>query len=341
MKNVLVLGGSGFVGAHVCEKLVRAGASVTVPTRRRNNARKLMHLPTLTVLELDVHDEAALRQVMAGHDAVVNCVAILHGTAAQFERTHVDLARSLARACVANQVQQLVHISALGVSPAAPQTAPSQYLRSKSLGEHAIAQAHGQAHEPAHEQAQLRDRAMAQTKAQADVRGPGVQVSILRPSVIFGAEDKFLNLFASLQKLAPFVPLAGAHARFAPVWVEDVAQAVLECLQRRGRSSGPLVLELCGPEVFNLQQLVQLAGGWSGVGGGRGRAVLPLPHWAGYLQALLMECAPGVPLMSRDNLDSMKVDNVATGAVPGLELLGITPASMRAIAPAYLGRGAA
>jgi NADH dehydrogenase len=313
MKNVLVLGGTGFVGAHVCEKLVRAGATVTVPTRRRNNARKLLHLPTLTALELDVHDPAALRQVMAGHDAVVNCVAILHGSAAQFERTHVALAHSVAQAAVANRVAQLVHISALGVSPDALQTAPSKYLRSKSLGELAIAQAHGQ----------------------------GVQVSVLRPSVIFGAEDKFLNLFASLQKLAPFVPLAGAHARFAPVWVEDVAQAVVQCLQRRGRSSGPLVLELCGPEVFTLQQLVQLAGGWSGVGGGRGRAVLPLPHWAGYLQALLMECAPGAPLMSRDNLDSMKVDNVATGAVPGLELLGITPASMRAVAPAYLGRGTA
>jgi uncharacterized protein YbjT (DUF2867 family) len=321
MKNVLVLGGTGFVGAHVCEKLVRAGATVTVPTRRRDNARKLLHLPTLTALELDVHDPAALRQVMAGHDAVVNCVAILHGSAAQFERTHVALAHSVAQAAVANWVAQLVHISALGVSPDAPQTAPSKYLRSKSLGELAIAQAQGQVLGTKH--------------------GQGVQVSVLRPSVIFGAEDKFLNLFASLQKLAPFVPLAGAHARFAPVWVEDVAQAVLQCLQRRGRSSGHLVLELCGPEVFTLQQLVQLAGGWSGVGGGRGRAVLPLPHWAGYLQALLMECAPGAPLMSRDNLDSMKLDNVATGAVPGLELLGITPASMRAIAPAYLGRGTA
>lgn len=321
MKNVLVLGGTGFVGAHVCEKLVRAGASVTVPTRRRNNARKLLHLPTLTALELDVHDAASLRQVMAGHDAVVNCVAILHGSAAQFERTHVALAQSVAQAAVANRVGQLVHISALGVTPQSPQTAPSKYLRSKSLGELAVAQAQGQ--------------------LPGTAQGQGVQVSVLRPSVIFGAEDKFLNLFASLQRVAPFVPLAGAHARFAPVWVEDVAQAVLQCLQRSGRSASPLVLELCGPEVFTLQQLVQLAGGWGGVGGGHGRAVLPLPHWAGYLQALLMECAPGAPLMSRDNLDSMKVDNVATGAVPGLEFLGITPASMRSIAPAYLGRGTA
>lgn len=321
MKNVLVLGGTGFVGAHVCEKLVRAGASVTVPTRRRNNARKLLHLPTLTALELDVHDAASLRQVMAGHDAVVNCVAILHGSAAQFERTHVALAQSVAQAAVANQVGQLVHISALGVTPQSPQTAPSKYLRSKSLGELAIAKAQGQ--------------------VPGTAQGQGVQVSVLRPSVIFGAEDKFLNLFASLQRVAPFVPLAGAYARFAPVWVEDVAQAVLQCLQRSGRSASPLVLELCGPEVFTLQQLVQLAGGWGGVGGGQGRAVLPLPHWAGYLQALLMECAPGAPLMSRDNLDSMKVDNVATGAVPGLEFLGITPASMRSIAPAYLGRGTA
>jgi len=113
--------------------------------------------------------------------------------------------------------------------------------------------------------------------------------------------------------------------------VEDVAQAVVQCAQRSARSTSPLALELCGPEVFTLKQLVQLAGAWSGAGGSRGRAVLPLPHWAGYLQALLMECAPGAPLMSRDNLDSMKMDNIATGRVPGLEHLGITPASMRAI----------
>jgi len=178
MNNVLVLGGSGFVGAHICEKLVRAGASVTVPTRRRNNARKLMHLPTLTVLELDVHDEAALRHAVAGHDAVVNCVAILHGNAAQFERTHVALARSVAQAAAANGVQHLVHISALGVSPDAPQNAPSNYLRSKSLGEQAVAQAHGLAPRV--------DPAVVQTQVRAGLRergvpGQGMQVSILRP----------------------------------------------------------------------------------------------------------------------------------------------------------------
>ena len=318
MKNVLVLGGTGFVGAHVCEKLVRAGASVTVPTRRRNNARKLLHLPTLTVLELDVHDAAVLRQVMAGHDAVVNCVAILHGSAAQFERTHVALANSVAQAAVANRVAQLVHISALGVSPDAPQTAPSKYLRSKSLGELAIAQAQGQVLGTTH--------------------GQGVQVSVLRPSVIFGAEDKFLNTFADLQALLPLVPLAGAAARLQPVWVEDVAAAIVACVSGpHAAASIGQSYEAFGPDIYTLAELVGLAGRISGAAGGRGRPVFALPDALARIQARLMELMPGEPLLSRDNLDSLSVPNVATGLHPGLQGLGITPAALMAIAPSYLG----
>jgi uncharacterized protein YbjT (DUF2867 family) len=309
MTNILVLGGTGFVGAHVCEKLVRQGFAVTVPTRKRKRAEKVQHLPGLTVLELDVHDEAALTRTVAGHDAVVNLVAILHGKQAAFQHVHVELPRKLARACAANHVQQVVHISALGADAAQAQSAPSMYLRSKSQGEAVWQQA-------------------------ATVHG--LDVTLLRPSVIFGAEDKFLNLFAKLQKVFPVIPLAGAHARFAPVWVEDVATAVVRSLQVQGAATAPKVLELCGPEVFTLKELVQLAGRLSGVNEGRGRPIVPLPHWAGYLQALMMEWAPGAPLMSRDNLDSMKVDNIATGKVPGLASLDITPAALQPIAEDYL-----
>lgn len=308
MNTILVLGGTGFVGAHVCEKLVRAGWHVTVPTRRRKNARHILHLPGLTVLETNVHDPVALARAVQGHQAVVNLVAVLHGNAARFNAVHVALPQSLAQACSAAQVRQLVHVSALGADPQHPDAAPSEYLRSKSRGEAALLH-------PA--------------------QPAPWQLTLLRPSVIFGAEDKFLNLFARLQTVAPLVPLAGANARFQPVWVQDVANAVVRSLAP-GAPGG--VVEACGPGVYTLRQLVQLAGRLSGVNEGRGRPVLGLPQWMGRLQALAMECLPGEPLMSRDNLDSMRTPNVATGQHPGLEALGITPAALEPIAQGYLRR---
>lgn len=316
MKNVLLLGGTGFVGAQVCEKLVRQGWRVTVTTRNRSNARHLQHLPLLTVLEMDVHDEAALSKAVTGHDAVVNLVAILHGTQAAFERVHVALPQKLAQACIAAGVRRLVHLSALGADALQPQSAPSMYLRSKGQGEAALMRAAGSG---------------AQTV---------FDLTILRPSVIFGAKDKFLNVFAKLQKVFPVMPLAVAEARFQPVWVEDVASAVLCSLERSGAlpvAQAPLVLELCGPEVFTLKELVQMAAQLAGIRNGRGRPVLALPGWLGRLQATLMELAPGEPLMSRDNLDSMRADNVASGKLPGLQSLGITAAALRPIAKGYLG----
>lgn len=304
MKRVLVLGGTGFVGRHVCEHLVRRGCDVTVLTRRAAHARAVQHLPGLTVLEGDVHDEATLRRVLPGYDAVVHLVAILHGSSAAFERAHVALPRTLARACLASDVRRLVHISALGAAPETAVSAPSRYLRSKSQGEAVLREAAGSG---------------------------GLQLTVLRPSVIFGSDDRFLNLFATLQRIFPLVPLAGAHARFQPVWVEDVAEAVTRCLFD-ARTVGQ-TYELCGPSVHSLRELVQLAGRSAGVP----RPVIALPALLGRLQALVMECAPGEALMSRDNLDSMQVPNVATGQLPGLDALGITPASPLAIVPAYLG----
>ena len=197
-------------------------------------------------------------------------------------------------------VQRLVHISALG----ADQQGPSMYQRSKARGETVLHNA-------------------------------GLQLTVLRPSVIFGAEDKFLNLFADLQAVAPFMPLAGSGTRFQPVWVGDVARAVVVCLQKLDTVGQ--TYELCGPDVMTLGELVQRAGQWAGVNQGRGRPVIGLPMWVGWLQAAAMELAPGEPLMSRDNLASMKVDNIATGQVPGLPALGISAASAAGVAPTYLG----
>jgi NADH dehydrogenase len=298
--RVLVLGGSGFVGRQVCEQLARLGWQITVPTRRAVNAASVQSLPGLTVIEANVHQEADLARLIPGHDAVVNLVAVLHGSEERFEQVHVDLPGKIASAMKKAGVQRLVHISALGADP----QGPSMYQRSKARGETVLHNA-------------------------------GLQLTVLRPSVIFGADDKFLNLFADLQALAPFMPLAGSGTRFAPVWVGDVARAVIVCLQKPDTIGQ--TFELCGPDVLTLGELVQRAGQWAGVNHGRGRPVLGLPMWMGWLQAAAMELAPGEPLMSRDNLASMKVDNIATGQHPGLSALGITAASAAGVAPSYLG----
>jgi uncharacterized protein YbjT (DUF2867 family) len=304
MHKVLVLGATGFVGGHLCQRLVRAGLQVSAVTRQRRRGQHLLVLPTLDLEVGDPHDGATLRRLVAGQDAVVNLVAILHGSARDFQQVHADFPAQLAQACLDQKVRRLVHVSALGAAP----DAPSWYQRSKAAGEAALQQA----------------------------AASGLALTVLRPSVIYGAGDSFLSLFARLQRLLPLVPLAGAATRFQPVWVEDVAEAVLRCLQdpsTAGRS-----FEACGPEVFTLAELVRLAGQAAGIADGRGRRVVGLPDGLARLQARIMEWLPGEPLMSRDNLDSMRVDNVASGAVPGLQALGITPASLSAIAPGYLGR---
>lgn len=303
--RVLILGGSGFVGRHVVERLQRLGVPMTVPTRRRTSARHLWSQPQVHVTVADVTDPATLARLVAEHDAVVNLVAILHGSPAQFEHLHVELPRRLAEACAQAGGRRLVHVSALGASA----EGASMYQRSKAAGEAALQQA-----------------------AQAGA----LRLTVLRPSVIYGPQDRFLNLFGRLQKFFPLMPLACAEARFQPVAVRDVAEAVVACL--RDDATIGQTYECCGPEVWTLRELVKAAGQWAGVGGGRGRPVIGLPAALGRLQAWALELLPGRPLLSRDNLDSMQRDNVASGQLPGLQALGIRPAPLSGAGPLVLGQ---
>ena len=302
MSTILVLGGTGFVGRSVCARLVErsggAGSSIVVPSRKPARAKHIQFLPTVQIVEADVHDEARLAQLVRGCDAVVNLVATLHGSPAEFQHVHVDLPAKLARVCLAANVKRVVHVSALGVSD----RVPSLYLRSKAAGELMLKSAR-------------------------------LDLSILRPSVMFGEHDRFLNLFASLQAVFPVMPLGGARAQFQPVWVEDVAAAILRCLADAGTAGQ--TYECAGPRVYTLKELVEMAGRLSG----HPRPVISLPDGLARLQAAAMELLPGEPLMSRDNIDSMKVPNVATAQWPGLAALGITPSALEAIAPLYLAAG--
>jgi uncharacterized protein YbjT (DUF2867 family) len=297
--RVVVTGGSGFVGRAVCARLAADPGCrrIVVPTRRRDNARALTALPRLEVVECDVHDPAAASSLLRGADALVHLVAILHGDAAAFERVHVALPRTLAAACTAAGVRRVVHVSALAVAA----DAPSLYLRSKAAGE-------------------------------AVWQGSGLDVTILRPSVIFGAEDKFTNMFAAMQRALPLLPLTGADACFQPVAVGDVADAVLAALARPELAGQ--VVECAGPEILTLRQIVESVGAMAGAA----RPVLALPEWVGVVQAALLGLLPGEPLLSRDNLRSMRVPNVASGALPGLADLGIPPASLDSLAPHFAPR---
>jgi NADH dehydrogenase len=299
MNDVLILGGSGFIGNRLCELLVETGGGavgdLTVVTRHAPRARHLLVLPAVVTLEADVHDDAELARVVAGHRRVVNLVGTLHGDDAEFRRVHADLPRRVARACREAGVERLVHLSAIGAAP----DAPSMYLRSKAEGEAALASS-------------------------------GVPVAVLRPSVVFGAHDQFLNLFARLARVAPVIPLAAADAQFQPVWVDDVARAIIACLQ----APQPLaqVFECAGPTVYALQELVDLAARCSG----HARPIVPLPDFVGRLQAWVLEHLPGDPLMTRDNLASMQVPSVASGRYPGLQDLGIRPTALEAVVPQWM-----
>jgi NADH dehydrogenase len=185
MKKIVITGGTGFVGRSVLEQLFEHDPEtrLVVPTRHLASGRKIQVLPTVDLVECDVHDPAALQALLAGADALVQLVAILHGSAADFDRVHVQLQRTLAAGCAAAGVKRVVQVSALGVGA----HAPSSYLRSKAAGE-AVWQQAAQLH--------------------------GLDITLLRPSVIFGADDRFTNLFVSLQRVFPVLPLAGTAARF-------------------------------------------------------------------------------------------------------------------------------
>lgn len=270
-QNICVLGGGGFVGSRLVPLLAARGHRVMVPTRRRARIKHLLVLPGVDVVEADIHDPAALRSLFSGMDVVINLVGILHETRrGGFQHAHVELPRKVIEACVASNARRLLHMSALGAEPAAK----SRYQQSKSAGEALVMGA--------------RD----------------LETTVFRPSVIFGPGDSFLAMFASLLQLAPVVPLAGAAARFQPVFVGDVARAfatALELPETFGQRYG-----LCGPTVYTLAELVKLTADTLGLR----RRVLPLGATASYWFARLMELKPGGKIMTRDNHYAMLTDNV-------------------------------
>lgn len=302
-QNVVVIGGTGFIGGHLLNRLAQDGFNTLVPARHYESAKHLTTLPYLDLEVADIHDDATLRRLFAGRDAVINLVGGLHGGQGDpygpgFRRLHVELPRRIVQACVEMKVPRYLHMSALGASPAGA----SMYQRSKADGELAA-------------------------RSQ-----PKVSATIFRPSVVFGPGDHFLTLFASLQRHLPAVPLACAAARFQPVYVDDVAAAFATALRERHTLGA--TIELAGPTVYTLAELVRLAGRHAG----HERHIVALPDWAARMQAAFFEMLPGEPVISRDNLDSMKTDNVLVPheGVLTAGALGIKLTPLEAVAPHYL-----
>lgn len=301
--RVLVIGGAGFLGRQIVGRLVAEGHVVHVPTRQFQHARPLLVHPTVTVMEANIHDDATLNRLVKGCDVVLNLIGILHSRPGQpfgpdFNLAHVQLPGRVAKACLAHGVKRFIHVSALG----ADAQAPSGYLRSKAAGEQAIREAYAAAHHDG--------------------------FTIFRPSVVFGPEDQFMNMFARLARFFPLLPIAGAQAKMQPVFVQDVAQAILNAMSQPWAAGQ--TFDLAGPRVYTLGELVELAALWSG----HPRPVIALPMSIGRMQAWFFECLPGQPLMSRDNLASLTVDNIS--AEPMSPLLGIVPTALESIAPVYL-----
>ena len=295
---VTIFGGSGFLGRHTVRALARAGYRIKVATRHPNRAfflRPLGSVGQIDFVKCDVADADSVARALSGSDAVVNLTGILFQSGQTFEEVQAEGAANIAQAAAAAGVGALVHVSAIG----ADAQSDSAYAVTKAEGETSVREAFPQA-------------------------------VILRPSIIFGPEDGFFNTFASLARFLPALPLiGGGHTRFQPVFVGDVAQAILAGLSRQdGRT-----YELGGPSIYSFKELLQLILRETG----RKRALVPVPFGIAFLKAAFLQLLPK-PLLTVDQVKLLKKDNIVSPTAAGLTDLGIEPTSVEAVIPSYLWR---
>jgi len=296
-----VFGGSGFIGRYVVQDLARDDWLVRAAVRRPDEALFLKTsgvVGQITPVAANVRDRASVARAIAGADAVINLVGILHQSGRQrFQAVHVEGARMIAEEAARADVKRLVHVSAIGADP----NSDSAYARTKGEGEAAVRLAF-----------------------------PGA--IILRPSIVFGPEDGFFNRFAQMAMLSPALPLiGGGKTRFQPIYVGDVAEAAVRAIENReaqGRT-----YELAGPRAYSFAELMRLMLNEIG----RRRMLVPLPFPIASLMGAVLQCLPN-PQLTADQVRLLKRDNVPSAGSAGLQDLGITPTAVETIVPTYLDR---
>lgn len=292
-ERIVILGGSGFVGTHLSARLLHEGHEVVVLTRKHH----LSNPPSnIEAKKCDVHNTDMLTQALSGYTVVINLVGILNErghSGRGFHQVHVDLGQKVVAACKANGIERLLHMSALNANA---NSGSSFYLRSKGEAEDAV-------------------------------HASGLRVTSFRPSVIFGEGDSFFNRFAQLMVIPGPFPLACADARFAPIWVEDVAACFATAIGKE-ETIGQRY-DLCGPKEYSLLELVQYTANVSG----RRKWLLPLGDTVSALQACVLEWFPGKPF-SRDNFNSMKSPSICQGSFPAV--FNVMPSTIESVVPNYL-----
>ena len=297
IKKVLLIGGGGFVGTAIANRLAKLDITVTVPSRRRERQKAIIALPNVNMVQANVNDPAQLDALMVEQDAVINLVGILHSRditlpySKDFAEAHVELPKKIIAACQKAGISRLLHMSALKAAP----SAPSEYLRSKADGETAV-------------------------------MNSGLNVTVFRPSVIFGVGDSFLSTFARMLKIMPRFYLGYGQAKFQPVHIGDVAEAFVRALDNT--QAYAQAYDLVGPKVYTLRALVDYVNELTGAH----KTVKDLSEFWALLQAGLLWLAPK-PMLSPDNLRSMLIDSVAPEATFPF---GIKPVALEAVAPTYL-----
>ena len=300
-RRIAVIGGSGFIGRYVVKRLAQRGAVITVASRHASEALFLTPMGDvgqIALIDADLGDDQALSRALAGAEAVVSAVGILYERGRQrFEMVHHQGPARLARLAAAAGARHFVHISAIG----ADATSPAAYGRSKAAGELAV-------------------------------RAAFPTATILRPSLVFGPEDQFFNRFAAMSRLSPVLPLiGGGNTRFQPVYVGDVADAVVAALDRP--EAAGKTYELGGPKTYTFRELMTLMLAEIG----RKRCLMSLPFGLASLKATFLEWLPNPPL-TRDQVKLLQRDTVVAPGSPGFAELGLTPTSLELVLPTYLER---
>ena len=304
MKTVTIFGGTGFIGTYVTQALAKAGWRIRVACRIPESANRLKpcgSVGQIVPVACSLGDAASVAAALAGADCAVNCTGILNQSGkSTFRRVHVDGPRHIAEACASHGIARFVHISALGLAGG------SNYARSKREGESAVTAAFP-------------------------------HVTILRPSAVFGDEDKFFNMFATLAQFLPALPLiGGGRTKLQPVYVDDVAQAVLACLtipDGDARDPRGKAYELGGPEVMDFHAIYRAIFAVTG----QRRWLVPLPFWLAKLDGALLSLLPSPPL-TMDQVESLKTDAIVAPDALQLRDLGITPTALETVLPDYLSR---